>query len=56
MKLMEQYHFSGGFLSNSDAHDLIAIPDASRTLEIPELTPQGVIAGVRALGEKKLSV
>ena len=55
-KLMEQYHFSGGFLSNSDAHDLTAIPDASRTLEIPVLTPQGVIAGVRALGEKKLSV
>ncbi len=55
-ELMEKYRFAGGFLSNSDAHDLIAIPDASRTLEIPELTAQGVIEGVRALGEKRLSV
>lgn len=55
-ELMEKYRFTGGFLSNSDAHDLIAIPDASRTLEIPELTAQGVIEGVRALGEKHLSV
>jgi hypothetical protein len=49
--LMEQYHFSGGFLSNSDAHDLTAIPDASRTLEIAERTPQAVIAAVRSLGK-----
>jgi hypothetical protein len=49
--LMEQYHFSGGFLSNSDAHDLTAIPDASRTLEIAERTPQAVIEAVRNLGK-----
>jgi PHP family Zn ribbon phosphoesterase len=49
--LMEQYHFSGGFLSNSDAHDLTAIPDASRTLEIAERTPQAVIEAVRSLGK-----
>ena len=49
--LMERYRFRGGFLSNSDAHDLIAIPDASRTLEIEELSPRGVIEGVRRLGE-----
>jgi hypothetical protein len=49
--LMAQYHFSGGFLSNSDAHDLTAIPDASRTLEIAERTPQAVIEAVRSLGK-----
>jgi hypothetical protein len=49
--LMEQYHFSGGFLSNSDAHDLTAIPDASRSLEIAERTPQAVIEAVRNLGK-----
>ena len=54
--LMAQYQFTGGFLSNSDAHDLIAIADASRQLEIPELSPAGVIAGVKALGEKKIGV
>lgn len=50
-KLMEQYGFRGGFLSNSDAHDLTAIQDAARTLEVAELTPRGVIAAVRALGD-----
>lgn len=54
--LMAQYQFTGGFLSNSDAHDLIAIADAKRQLEIPELTPAGVIAGVKALGEQKIGV
>ena len=49
--LMENYHFSGGFISNSDAHDLTAIADASRTLDVAELTPAGVIAAIRALGE-----
>lgn len=49
--LMEKYHFTGGFLSNSDAHDLIAIQDAARTLEISELTPRGVIEAVRNLGK-----
>jgi len=49
--LMEKYHFSGGFISNSDAHDLIAIADAQRTLEVETLTPQGVIDAVRRLGE-----
>ncbi len=50
--LMEKYHFTGGFLSNSDAHDLIAIRDGERTLEIAEKTPEAVIAAVRSLGEK----
>lgn len=54
--LMAQYQFTGGFLSNSDAHDLIAIADAERQLEIPELSPAGVIAGVKALGEQKIGV
>ena len=54
--LMAQYQFSGGFLSNSDAHDLIAIADAKRQLEIPERSAPGVIAGVRALGEQKIGV
>ena len=49
--LMEQYRFTGGFLSNSDAHDLIAIQDAARTLEISELTPRSVIEAVRNLGK-----
>jgi PHP family Zn ribbon phosphoesterase len=49
--LMDKYQFQGGFLSNSDAHDLTAIQDAARTLEVQELTPQGVIQAVRALGE-----
>lgn len=49
--LMEKYHFTGGFLSNSDAHDLIAIQDGARTLEISALTPQGVIDAVRNLGK-----
>lgn len=48
--LMEKYRFSGGFLSDSDAHDLTAIRDAERTLELSELTPRGVIEAVRALG------
>ena len=54
--LMAQYQFSGGFLSNSDAHDLIAIADAKRQLEIPERSAPGVIAGVRTLGEQKIGV
>lgn len=49
--LMEKYHFTGGFLSNSDAHDLIAIQDGARTLEVSALTPQGVIDAVRNLGK-----
>ena len=49
--LMEKYQFSGGFISNSDAHDLTAILDAKRELEIDELTPQGVIEAVRNLGK-----
>ncbi len=47
--LMEKYRFSGGFISNSDAHDLIAIRDGERTLELEERTPQGVIDAVRRL-------
>ncbi len=50
-KLMEQYRFSGGFLSNSDAHDLTAILDGERGLDVAELTPRGVIAAVKRLGE-----
>ena len=48
--LMEKYRFSGGFISNSDAHDLTAILDAERTLEVSELTPRAVIEAVKALG------
>jgi len=50
--LMEKYHFTGGFISNSDAHDLIAIQDAERTLEVETMSPRGVIAAVRRLGEQ----
>lgn len=49
--LMEKYRFSGGFISNSDAHDLTAIRDAERTLEVPELSAAAVIEAVRKLGE-----
>ena len=49
--LMEKYHFRGGFISNSDAHDLIAIQDAERTLEVEKMSPRGVIDAVRRLGE-----
>ncbi len=49
--LTEKHRFSGGFLSNSDAHDLTAILDGERTLEVEELTPRGVIAAVKRLGE-----
>ena len=49
--LMEKYHLTGGFLSNSDAHDLIAIQDGARTLEVSALTAQGVIDAVRNLGK-----
>lgn len=48
--LLEKYRFSGGFIANSDAHDLTAIRDARRTLEISALTPEAVIAAVRRLG------
>ncbi len=49
--LMAQYHFSGGFLSNSDAHDLTAIQDAQRTLDVDELTPAAVIATLKKMGK-----
>lgn len=48
--LMEQYHFTGGFLSSSDAHDLTAIRDAERWLEVPALTAATVIEAVKSLG------
>ncbi|MDD6023342.1 MAG: PHP domain-containing protein [Oscillospiraceae bacterium] len=50
--LMEKYRLSGGFIANSDAHDLTAIADGERTLEIAELTPAAVIEAVKRLGEK----
>jgi len=49
--LMERYSFRGGFISNSDAHDLIAIQDAERTLAVEKMSPRGVIEAVRRLGE-----
>lgn len=48
--LMDKYRFTGGFLSNSDAHDLTAIRDAERTLEVSELTAAAVIEAVKNLG------
>lgn len=51
--LMEQYRFTGGFISNSDAHDLTAIRDAERTLEVTELTAAAVIEAVRELGAQR---
>lgn len=47
--LMEQYGFSGSFIANSDAHDLTAILDAERTLDIEEWSAPAVI---RALSGK----
>lgn len=47
--LQEKYSFQGSFIANSDAHDLIAIADAERTLEIEELTAEGVIRALKAL-------
>ena len=49
--LMKQYGFTGGFLSNSDAHDLIAIQDGERTLDVESMSPRGVIEAVKRLGE-----
>ena len=49
--LMEKYGFQGGFISDSDAHDLIAIRDAERTLDVENMSPRGVIEAVRRLGE-----
>ena len=51
--LMEKYRFTGGFISNSDAHDLTAIRDAERTLEVAELTAAAVIEAVRELGAQR---
>lgn len=51
--LMDKYRFHGGFISNSDAHDLTAIRDAERTLEISELTAAAVIDAVKNLGSAK---
>ncbi len=47
--LQEKYSFQGNFIANSDAHDLIAIADAERTLEIEEWTAESVIAALRAM-------
>lgn len=47
--LMEKHRFSGGVLKNSDAHDLTAIRDGERALEIRELTAPAVIAAIRNL-------
>ena len=47
--LMEKHGFTGSFIANSDAHDLTAIADAQRTLEIEELTAEGVIAALKSL-------
>lgn len=47
--LQEKYGFRGSFIANSDAHDLIAIADAERTLEVEELTAAGVIAALKKL-------
>ena len=49
--LMERYGFRGGFISNSDAHDLIAIRDGERTLDVESMSPRGVIEAVKRLGE-----
>ena len=49
--LMDKYRFHGGFISNSDAHDLTAIRDAERTLEVSELTAKAVIEAVKRLGK-----
>ena len=48
---VEKYGFQGGFISDSDAHDLIAIRDAERTLDVETMSPRGVIEAVRRLGE-----
>ena len=51
--LMGKYRFTGGFISNSDAHDLTAIPDASRTLDVEVLTPRGIIEALKKLGREE---
>lgn len=45
--LQEKYRFSGSFIANSDAHDLTAILDAQRTLEIDEFTAPAVIRALQ---------
>ena len=42
----------GGNISNSDAHDLFAIPDAKRTLNIAYPNAGSVIRALRALGRQ----
>jgi hypothetical protein len=48
--LWAQHHITGGHIQNSDAHDLIAIPDACRTLDVERMSPGGVIEAVKKLG------
>ena len=48
--LYEARRITGGNICNSDAHDLFAIPDASRTLKIANASAASVIRAVRALG------
>lgn len=49
--LQAQYQIRGGFIQNSDAHDLIAIPDAERALDLETMSPKSVLRALRALGE-----
>lgn len=51
--LREKYRISGGFIANSDAHDLTAIPDAQRSLEVDAMTPEAVIAALKRLGTEE---
>ena len=51
--LFRERNITGGHISNSDAHDLFAIPDASRTLRIARASAASVIHAVRALGFRR---
>lgn len=51
--LIEQHMLEGcGFFYSSDAHDLIAIADASTSISVSEATAGSVISAIAALREK----
>lgn len=49
--LRQTYQIHGACIQNSDAHDLFAIPDASRTLQVERMSAKGVLEALRNLRE-----
>lgn len=49
--LRAKYHIQGPFIQDSDAHDLFAIADAARTLQLERMSARGVIEALRGLAQ-----